>query len=48
MGDEDSYYEVEVTLDDATEVDVQLDKDFQVVDSKADKDKSDSEETDSD
>ena len=31
-----------------TEVDVQLDKDFQVVDSKADKDQTDSEETDSD
>ena len=34
IGDEESYYEVEVTLDDGDEVDVQLDKDFQVVGSK--------------
>jgi hypothetical protein len=32
VGDEDSYYEVEVTLDDGSQVDVQLDKDFKVVD----------------
>jgi len=31
VGDEESYYEVEVTLDDGTEVDVQLDRDFNVV-----------------
>ncbi len=31
VGDEDSFYEVEVTLDDGTEVDVQLDEDFVVV-----------------
>ncbi len=31
VGDEESYYEVEVTLDDGTEVDVQLDENFQVV-----------------
>ena len=31
VGDEDSYYEVEVTLDDGTQVDVQLDEDFKVV-----------------
>ena len=30
-GDEESYYEVEVTLDDGSEVDVQLDRDFNVV-----------------
>ncbi|MDH3679036.1 MAG: hypothetical protein OEV40_03715 [Acidimicrobiia bacterium] len=30
-GDEESYYEVEVTLDDGREVDVQLDRDFNVV-----------------
>jgi uncharacterized membrane protein YkoI len=30
-GDEESYYEVEVTLDDGTQVDVQLDADFRVV-----------------
>lgn len=32
VGDEDSYYEVEVTLDDGSQVDVQLDQDFHVVD----------------
>jgi len=31
VGDEESYYEVEVTLDDGTEVDVQLDENFTVV-----------------
>jgi uncharacterized membrane protein YkoI len=31
VGDEESYYEVEVTLDDGREVDVQLDKQFNVV-----------------
>lgn len=31
VGDEESYYEVEVTLDNGDEVDVQLDEDFQVV-----------------
>jgi uncharacterized membrane protein YkoI len=36
VGDEDSYYEVEVTLDDGTQVDVQLDRDFNVVDSSID------------
>jgi hypothetical protein len=30
-GDEESYYEVEVTRDDGGQVDVQLDRDFQVV-----------------
>ncbi len=30
-GDEESYYEVEVTLDNGREVDVQLDRDFNVV-----------------
>ena len=30
-GDEDSYYEVEVTLEDGRQVDVQLDRDFNVV-----------------
>lgn len=35
-GDEDSYYEVEVTLDDGSQVDVQLDESFRVVSSKAD------------
>jgi uncharacterized membrane protein YkoI len=44
IGDEESYYEVEVTLDDGTEVDVQLDADFQVVGSKADTADSDHDE----
>ena len=35
-GDEDSYYEVEVTLDDGSQVDVQLDQDFNVVGGKVD------------
>jgi hypothetical protein len=36
VGDEDSYYEVEVTLDNGSQVDVQLDKDFKVVDATTD------------
>ncbi|MGH9229362.1 MAG: hypothetical protein ACRD07_11680 [Acidimicrobiales bacterium] len=36
VGDEESYYEVEVTLDDGSQVDVQLDRDFRVVGSSAD------------
>ena len=35
-GDEESFYEVEVTRDDASQVDVQLDRDFNVVGSAAD------------
>ena len=31
VGDEESYYEVEVTLDDGSQVDVQLDRSFAVV-----------------
>ena len=31
VGDEESYYEVEVTLDDGSQVDVQLDREFNVV-----------------
>ena len=45
VGDEESYYEVEVTLDDGTEVDVQLDADFQVVSSEADTADTDQDET---
>ncbi len=37
VGDEDSYYEVEVTLDDGSQVDVQLDRDFNVVGDKVEK-----------
>ena len=36
MGDEESYYEVEVTLDDGTQIDVQLDEGFAVVSDKVD------------
>jgi uncharacterized membrane protein YkoI len=36
VGDEESYYEVEVTLADGTQVDVQLDLGFHVVGSSAD------------
>ena len=36
VGDEDSYYEVEVTLDNGSQVDVQLDQSFRVVDTMAD------------
>ena len=36
MDDEESKYEVEVTLEDGTQVDVQLDEDFQVVGTESD------------
>jgi hypothetical protein len=36
VGDEESYYEVEVTRDDGSQVDVQLDRDFAVVGASAD------------
>ncbi len=36
VGDEESYYEVEVTRPDGTQVDVQLDRNFNVVSSAAD------------
>lgn len=38
VGDEDSYYEVEVTLEDGSQVDVQLDESFHVVGDEADDD----------
>ncbi|MBJ7453792.1 MAG: PepSY domain-containing protein [Blastococcus sp.] len=41
VGDEESYYEVEVTLDDGSQVDVQLDETFAVVGSEADSESSD-------
>jgi uncharacterized membrane protein YkoI len=41
-GDEESFYEVEVTRDDGSQVDVQLDRDFNVVGS-ADDDESENE-----
>ena len=36
VGDEESYYEVEVTLDDGSQIDVQLDEEFNVVGDEAD------------
>ncbi len=36
VGDEESYYEVEVTLDNGSQVDVQLDEQFTVVGDEAD------------
>lgn len=41
VGDEDSFYEVEVTLDDGSQVDVQLDEQFNVVASEKDNDHED-------
>ena len=41
VDDEDSYYEVEVTLDDGSQVDVQLDEEFNVVGEEADDDSTD-------
>jgi uncharacterized membrane protein YkoI len=38
VDDEESYYEVEVTLDDGSQVDVQLDEQFRVVGDEADDD----------
>jgi uncharacterized membrane protein YkoI len=40
VGDEDAYYEVEVTLEDGRQVDVHLDRSFAVVSSTADSDRS--------
>ena len=45
LGDEESYYEVEVTLDDGSQTDVQLDRGFNVVGSSADHGEGDSRET---
>ena len=36
VGDEESYYEVEVTLEDGSQIDVQLDEQFNVVGDEAD------------
>jgi len=47
VGDEESYYEVEVTLADGSQVDVQLDEDFTVVGSEADNDGPGSDDDDS-
>lgn len=47
VGDEESLYEVEVTLDDGSQVDVQLDENFNVVGDKVD-DESENEGADGD
>jgi uncharacterized membrane protein YkoI len=39
VGDEEGFYEVEVTRADGSQVDVHLDRDFQVLDSQADDDR---------
>jgi uncharacterized membrane protein YkoI len=44
VGDEESYYEVEVTRDDGSQVDVQLDRSFEVVGSEGDDEKSGADE----
>ena len=41
VGDEESYYEVEVTRPDGSQVDVQLDRDFNVVTSETDSERED-------
>ena len=46
VGDEESYYEVEVTLDDGRQVDVQLDEDFKVVGREADSESEDERDDD--
>jgi hypothetical protein len=40
-GDEESYYEVEVTRPDGSQVDVELDRDFNVVSSSSDSERDD-------
>jgi hypothetical protein len=47
-GDEESFYEVEVTRGDGGQVDVQLDRDFQVVGSEGDDDRSEDDGSDRD
>ena len=44
VGDEESLYEVEVTLDDGTQVDVQLDEDFNVVGTEGETDQTESDD----
>jgi hypothetical protein len=41
VGDEDGYYEVEVTLADGRQVDVHLDRDFNLLTTKADQERPD-------
>ena len=44
VGDEESYYEVEVTRSDGSQVDVQLDRSFNVVGQEGDSDESEDED----
>ena len=44
VGDEETYYEVEVTRDDGSETDVQLDRNFNVVSSETDDDSGEDED----
>ncbi|MGH9186573.1 MAG: hypothetical protein ACRD0U_12275 [Acidimicrobiales bacterium] len=46
VGDEEGFYEVEVTLDDGRQVDVHLNEDFSVIASSADRDGGDDESSD--
>jgi uncharacterized membrane protein YkoI len=46
VGDEESYYEVEVTLPDGSEIDVQLDQQFRVVGDEAEDGESEGGESD--
>jgi uncharacterized membrane protein YkoI len=46
VGDEESYYEVEVTRDDGSQVDVQLDRGFDVVGAEDDDDSKEEEDGD--
>ena len=45
-GDEESFYEVEVTRGDGSQIDVQLDRDFQVVGSEGDDDRGEDDDRD--
>jgi hypothetical protein len=46
IGDEEGYYEVEVTMDDGREFDVHLDENFKVISAEADADDTDSDHDD--
>jgi uncharacterized membrane protein YkoI len=48
VGDEEGYYEVEVTLEDGSQVDVHLDRDFNVLGSAGDRDGADDDVDDDD
>ena len=44
VGDEEGYYEIEITLDNGNEVDVHLDKDFKVLSKETDNDNEEDED----